>query len=267
MDVGPDTSAQQPYTAERSQDGAKGTERAMTTDSYNQSLAKLREMEESWEFCRRILSALTLAYRPLSLAELGVLSGLPQDIQTSHIVTLCGSLLTIQDDLVDIDLSTKDYLSSKARDDILPSDLTDIHRTMFLQSMKAMSSTLQQNMYNLHHPGVSVNGDMVLVPEPDPLAAVRYSCAYWISHFCDAYESDACAKPQIDPDDGKLVDDFLRSTMLYWLEALSIIQEPASALPSMQRLELLIQVSSIYFSILYYSVADKYRKNHRTLHC
>jgi hypothetical protein len=264
MDVCPDTSAQQPYTAERSQDGTKGTKRAMTRDSYDQLLTKLREMEESWEFCRRILSALTLAYRPLSLAELGVLSGLPQDIRTSHIVTLCGSLLTIQDDLVDIDLSTKDYLSNKARGDIFPSDLTDVHRTMFLQSMQAISSILQQNMYNLHHPGVPVNGDMVLVPEPDPLAAVRYSCAYWISHFCDAYETNACAKPQIDPDDGKLVDNFLRSTMLYWLEALSIIQETASVLPSMQRLELLLQVS-IYFSFLYYFVADKYRKNHRIL--
>ncbi|KAL4746997.1 hypothetical protein BDW72DRAFT_183761 [Aspergillus terricola var. indicus] len=237
MDGCPDTSAQQPYTAGRTEDGTKGTQRAMTSDSYDQSLSKVMEMKESWESCRLVLSAVTLAYRSPSLAELGILSGLPQDIQTSHIVALCGSLLTIQDDSVYMDLSTKDYLSNKARAVIFPADLADVHRTMFLRSLQAMSSTLQRNMYNLHNPGVPIDGDMVIVPEPDPLAAVRYSCIYWISHFCDAYESDACSKYQIDRDDGKLVDNFLRSTMLYWLEALSLIQETASALPSMQRLE------------------------------
>ncbi|KAL4761092.1 uncharacterized protein BDW70DRAFT_168156 [Aspergillus foveolatus] len=230
----------------------------MTSDPYDQILRRLKK-EETWEACRCVLSAVALAYRrPLHLAELGVLSGLSKDTLRSDILPLCGSLLTIQDGKIDVEVSAKDYLNNKERGDIFPSDLTDVHRTMFLRSLQEMSLTLQRNMYNLHHPGVSVNGDMFLVPDPDPLAAVRYSCAYWISHFCDAYESDACLKYRIDPDDGKLVDSFLRSTILYWLEALSLIQETASALPSMQRLEVLIRKKSSDLELLDL-VQDSYR--------
>ncbi|KAL5002926.1 WD40-repeat-containing domain protein [Aspergillus recurvatus] len=231
----------------------------MTNDCrYDQTMSTLKEKGTSWEFCRRVLMTVTMAYCPLRLAELGILSELPQGIQTTDIVALCGSLLTVQDDLVSTDLSAKDYLINKARGEIIPSDLTDVHRTMFLRSLQAMSSTLQRNIYNLHNPGVSINGDMVLVPEPDPLATVRYSCVYWINHFCDAYESDACHKPQIDPDDGKLIDKFFRSTILYWLEALSLKQQTASTLPSMRRLELLLRRKSSDIGLLDL-VQDLYR--------
>jgi hypothetical protein len=262
MDVCSDTSKQQSLTAGQPHNGTKGTQRTMTSDSYDQLLRQLREKEEMWEFCRGVLSSVTLAYRrPLHLAELRVLSGLSEDILRRDILPLCGSLLTIQDDLIDIDVSAKDYLNNQARSDIFPSDLTDVHHTMFLRSLQEMSLTLQRNMYNLHHPGVSVDGDMFLLPEPDPLAAVRYSCAYWINHFCDIYESDACPKYRIDPDDGKLVGSFLRRTILYWLGALGLIQETASALSSMQRLERFIRVS-INFSPQYQAVADNNRKDH-----
>ncbi|CBF82958.1 WD40 repeat domain-containing protein [Aspergillus nidulans FGSC A4] len=227
---------------------------------YDQKMSTLRDLGTSWESCRRVLSTVTLAQRPLRLAELCVLSGLPQETQAKDIVALCDSFLTIneKDDSVDVDLPTKDYLINEARDEIYPSGVTGAHLSLFSRSLEAMSSTLRRNIYSLHHPGVSVDEDMLLIPEPDPLATIRYSCVHWISHFCDAYESDACHKHQIDPDNAKSVDNFLRSTTLYWLEVLSLIQETASALRSMWRLVLLLRRKSSDSDLLDL-VRDSYR--------
>jgi hypothetical protein len=57
------------------------------------------------EYCRLVLSAATLAYRPLHLLELSVLSGLPKDIsdhseRIQTIIRMWGSFLTMRDDQV-----------------------------------------------------------------------------------------------------------------------------------------------------------------------
>lgn len=57
------------------------------------------------EYCRLVLSAATLAYRPIHLLELSVLSGLPKDISDHSermqiIIRMWGSFLTMRDDQV-----------------------------------------------------------------------------------------------------------------------------------------------------------------------
>ncbi|KAI9897370.1 hypothetical protein N3K66_007226 [Trichothecium roseum] len=89
------------------------------SELYKLILAQVQQQQD-WEYCRLVLSATTLAYRPLHIAELAVLSGLPQEISTNlsyvqAIVALCGSFLTIQEDDVVylIHQSVKDYLSKR----------------------------------------------------------------------------------------------------------------------------------------------------------
>jgi hypothetical protein len=73
---------------------------------YSQMMRQIQFLK--WgkpELYRGILSAATAAYRPLYLAELGVLSVLPPYISSSYefittMVKLCGSFLTIQDKIV-----------------------------------------------------------------------------------------------------------------------------------------------------------------------
>ena len=78
------------------------------------------------EFCRLVLSTMTLAYRPLHLLELGILSGLPVEIvgnldSTVKIVGKCGSFLTIREDYIYfIHQSAKDYLDSNTSEAIFP---------------------------------------------------------------------------------------------------------------------------------------------------
>jgi hypothetical protein len=57
------------------------------------------------KFCRQRLATVSTAFRPLHLAELGLLSGLPRSISNhmenmKQIAKMCGSFLTIREDTV-----------------------------------------------------------------------------------------------------------------------------------------------------------------------
>ncbi|KAI1357166.1 NACHT domain-containing protein [Xylaria arbuscula] len=223
---------------------------------YARMIKYIQQLERDSEFCRRILSTVTLAYQPLRLAELGVLSGLPNEITGStnnirDIVAMCGSFLTIQGGYVYlIHQSAKDYLSGEASSTVFPSGLTDVHHTIFSRSLQAMSTTLHRNIYNLRHPGLLIGE--IKAPDPDPLAAIRYSCVHWISHFCDAYSS---SRPEVET-----IGQFLREKFLYWLEALGLIQHMGDVILSMTRLESLLRVS--LHSAILTNKTDQYRNSH-----
>jgi hypothetical protein len=202
------------------------------------------------ELCRGVLSAATAAYRPLRLAELGVLSGLPPDISSScesvtMMVKLCGSFLTIRDKIVyTIHQSAQDFLSTDAF--IFPSGIEDVHYTIFSRSLQVMSKTLQRDVYSLSAPGISI--DQVKPPDPDPLAAGRYSCLYWVDHLLDC---DTRGKSNNDLKDGGSVHKFLCQSYLYWLEALSLLRSLSNGVFMIRKLENRLQAS---FSILFYNI-------------
>ncbi|KAJ8106757.1 hypothetical protein ONZ43_g6953 [Nemania bipapillata] len=117
------------------------------TDLYELYDRMMSQIQQSkyLKYCRRVLSTVTITYRPLHLAELSVLSELPQSISSSEekvrrIVAMCGSLLTIQNDYVyHIHQSAKDYLNDRANNVVFPSGITDAHRIIFSKSLQAMS--------------------------------------------------------------------------------------------------------------------------------
>lgn len=127
-----------------------------------------------------MLSITTLAYRPLLLNELAIISGLPAEISNHanrirEIVGLYGSFLTIKGGVVYlIHQSAKDYLTGRASQTIFLSGSGQVYRTMFVQSVKALSTgRLQRDIYDLQHPGITI--DNVEVPKPNPLAGIPYS--------------------------------------------------------------------------------------------
>ena len=230
---------------------------------YDRMMSQIQQLKrKDPEFCRLVLSTVVLTYRPLRLAELGALSGLPNEITGSMdsmraIVALCGSFLTIQDGHVYlIHQSVKDYLSGKASSTIFLSGPTDVHHTIFLRSLETMSTTLQKNIYNLDHHGLLIGE--ITAPDPDPLAAIRYSCVHWIGHFCDGY-SNSGSKVET-------IGDFFHTKTLYWLEALSLIQRIGDAILSIIRLESLLRVS-LHLSAILRNETDQNRNNRPTTNC
>ncbi|KAG9230029.1 hypothetical protein BJ875DRAFT_537382 [Amylocarpus encephaloides] len=193
---------------------------------YHRMIQQIDQLQrKDPEFCRRVLSTMTLVYRPLLLVELAALSGLPERISKSpdlvaRVVRQCGSFLTIRGDIVFfIHQSAKDYLSEETYDKFFPVGSEAYHYTIF--SLKA--------------PGISI--DQVEPPNPDPLAAVRYSCLYWVDHLLDCQAREGTIKDLKDLKDGGSIYNFLRQHFLYWLEALSLLKSVSEGIVIIRKLE------------------------------
>jgi hypothetical protein len=132
--------------------------------------------------CKRILAIASAVHRPVTLDELtsfiDIPDGVSDDESLTEIIGLCGSFLTLRERIISfVHQSVKDFLLKEASDDIFPSGIEDVHYTIFSRSLQVMSTILRRDVYSLGAPGFSI--DKVKQPNPDPLAAARYSCLYW----------------------------------------------------------------------------------------
>ena len=134
----------------------------------------------------------------------------------------------------------KDFLVEKASNEIYPSGKEETHHEIFSRSLKVMSRTLRRDIYGLGALGCHI--ERVKQPNPDPLAALRYSSIYWVDHLCD-WNLNPYTNHRVDLQDGGAVDSFVREKYLYWLEALSLLRSVSQGIRSMAKLEGLLQVS------------------------
>jgi hypothetical protein len=206
---------------------------------YDRMLRQVQQLQrKDPEFCRLVLSTMTIAYRPLHLLEVGALSGLPGQISTNldkviRVVNKCGSFLTVRENRTYfIHQSAKDFLLGKAFDKVFPSGKTEVNYTMFSRSREIMSRTLRRDMYGLHAPGFSI--DSVKPPDPDPLSAARYSCVYWVDHLSDI---------ETGYDEIGLVHVFLKNHFLHWMEALSLLKSISNGILAISKLRNFLKVS------------------------
>ncbi|RYP29509.1 hypothetical protein DL767_006699 [Monosporascus sp. MG133] len=112
-----------------------------------------------------------------------------------------------------------------------------VHYDIFSRSLDILSKTLRRDIYRLDDPELPT--DQVTPPDPDPLAAARYSCIHWVDHLaeCKPYEQVRYGSLQ----DGGIIDRFLRRHYLHWLEALSILGNVSEGILAMSKLNGLFQ--------------------------
>jgi hypothetical protein len=210
---------------------------------YRRMMDQICNSEDA-ELCKRILAVVSAVFRPVTLDELESFVDMPDGVSGNYedlaeIIGLCGSFLTLRERTISfVHQSAKDFLLEKASKEIFPSGIEDIHYTIFSQSLRVMSRTLRRNVYRLGAPGFPI--DQVEQLDPDPLAAARYSCVYWIDHL---HACNPGRNANNDLKDGGLVDMFLCQNYLYWLEALSLLRSMSEGIASMLRLEDLLKVS------------------------
>ncbi|PVH90269.1 NACHT-domain-containing protein, partial [Periconia macrospinosa] len=156
-----------------------------------------------------------------------------------EIIAICGSFLTLREETIYfVHQSAKDFLLARAAKEVFLSRKEDVHYTIFARSIETMSRTLQRDMYGLEALGYPVEDVEQL--DPDPLAASRYSCMYWVDHLCDSnLKSSASCVHSLQ--DGGVVDVFLKKKYLYWLEALSLYRSIPKAVVSIAKLQSLVQ--------------------------
>ncbi|UKZ75874.1 hypothetical protein TrVFT333_003570 [Trichoderma virens FT-333] len=197
---------------------------------YQRMLEQIHDLEDSdAQFCYQILATVLLVYRPVTVAELSTLiesPGVdPADTELiNKAIGLCGSFLTVRDSQV--------YVIHHC---------ADVHGVILMRSLQTMSATLRRNIYNLYPPGLPINE--IKAPDPDPLAAIGYSCVHWVDHFCQIYSSNRQSQDQVDHRCQE-VFLFLRKYFLYWLEALGLIGNVEDGVLSITRLESLLRGKS-----------------------
>jgi hypothetical protein len=196
------------------------------------------------ELCKQVLAAVALVYRPLTLKELVTLveplEGMADDTELREIIGLCGSFLTLREQTVYfVHQSAKDFLLAEAAQEVFPAGQEAAHQAIFARSLQIMSTSLRRDMYGLKALGTPI--DDVEMPEPDPLAALRYSCVHWVDHLCDSNPTFSATYAECLRDGG-VVDRFLREKCLYWLESLSLCKSMSKGVVSMKELRILVQV-------------------------
>lgn len=107
-----------------------------------------------------------------------------------------------------------------------------------------MSRTFRRDMYCLKDWGVPA--DQITPPDPDPLAAARYSCIHWVDHLAKCQSKEQL--PSSEWQNGKAIEDFLRKHYLHWLEALSIFRNLSEGILAILKLNKIIQVKFYYKS-------------------
>ncbi|PVH69552.1 beta transducin-like protein HET-D2Y [Cadophora sp. DSE1049] len=213
-------------------------------DSLYERMVEQIHDSDNADLCKRILASIAIIYRPILLKELTSLIEMLEDLlddleSLREIIGLCGSFLTIREDIIYfVHQSAKDYLFRKAFDEIFPSGKGEAHYVIFSRSLQVMSRRLQRDIYSLCALGYPI--ERVKRPDPDPLAAIRYSCIHWVDHLCD-WNSNSCVNHKVDLQDRGIVDVFIKKKFLYWLEALGLYRSMSEGVLSMAKLEAVIQ--------------------------
>ncbi|RBR14463.1 uncharacterized protein FIESC28_07699 [Fusarium coffeatum] len=185
------------------------------------------------ETCKAILSVVTAAFEPLSLAELASsddrLTCFQSDLQTlSSIVTCCGSFLTLRNNIVyTVHQSVRDYLISSS--DIFPSSISAQHYSIFQSTLQSIQENLHRNIYNA--PDDTLYIHEISKPSSTVLDSIRYGCIYWVEHL-----SKSPAHAIRSPSTCLLVETFLKTRYLYWLEAMSLLRCVSTAIRAIGQL-------------------------------
>ncbi|KAF5674656.1 heterokaryon incompatibility protein het-E-1 [Fusarium circinatum] len=173
------------------------------------------------DICKAILAIVTIAFEPLSLAELAV-----SDDRITRKTGQEPDLVTLASIVNDFHQSASDFLQTQS--DIFPSGIAEQHYSLFISSMKVMEE-LHRNLYHVHDDSIYVHE--ISKPASDPMNSMRYGCMYWVDHLQKSTRqairrSSTCT----------LVETFLKTKYLYWLEAMSLLDRVSTSIKSIQTL-------------------------------
>ncbi|KAL3459583.1 NACHT domain-containing protein [Aspergillus heterothallicus] len=176
-------------------------------------------------YCRQILAAVTLAYRPLTLDELSLVANLsPQLVEDAEtleaMIDQCGNFLTVRWKTVYfVHHSAKEYLSTYADQVLFPDGRSTVHSGIVSKALESMSSTLCRDLWGLRDPACSVED--IRAPNLDPLSKIGYMCAFWIEHLS---ELDVPSQQQLGLHQDGAIGVFIRTHLLHWIEAVCLLR-------------------------------------------
>ncbi|KAI9770372.1 MAG: hypothetical protein M1839_003214 [Geoglossum umbratile] len=113
---------------------------------YERMMQQIRNLDDAddADLCKRILALIAIVYQPITLKELTSLTEMLEDMTDDleslrEVISLCGSFLTIRQDIIYfVHQSAKDFLFTKASNEIYPSGIEKAHYIAFSRSLQVM---------------------------------------------------------------------------------------------------------------------------------
>lgn len=202
---------------------------------------------EDRTFCRRILQAVTLSTRPLTLEELVFVAALPAEEfrkpqAVREVVQQCGSFLILRGDVCYfVHQSAKDYFDHGLGARVFDAGQTQAHSRLSGRCLELMSRTLRQDMCDLKYPGIRRTGIDEKKIDENIASDLRYACRSWIDHLIKSglyKDKDG----QMSGTNSMRV--FFKRSLLYWLETLSLLGRVDEAVIGLHALEAVLQARS-----------------------
>ncbi|KAL6908366.1 hypothetical protein GGI43DRAFT_420241 [Trichoderma evansii] len=222
---------------------------------YDRMMNQIRGSEDS-DICERILNLVAIVYRPISLVELASILDMPNNLNDEdleELVVACGSFLIVREGVIlFVHQSAKDFL---LKDKKLVPEPASQHYAVLCKSLEILSSTLHRNMYRLPHTGTLIK-EHTQSQGQDVLRHVRYSCVFWVDHLKAVIGVDR-EKYEFLLQDDKIIHHFLKSKLLNWLEALSLMERMSDAIRTVSILKKLAGIElaplQVYSAALFLS--------------
>ncbi|KAG8531939.1 uncharacterized protein KY384_003575 [Bacidia gigantensis] len=136
------------------------------------------EDEELVEIAKSIFRAMVVAFRPLSLGELGLVADLPTEHRhnipvISEYVSQCGSMVTVRDHVVYfVHLSAKTFIQTMSSTQIVSSDISTDHEFLALKCFAYICKELSKDHHRLSHLHDIESGE----------TEIEYPIHFWLDH-------------------------------------------------------------------------------------
>ena len=200
---------------------------------YRQAEERIRDLDETegvGDFCRRALSAVAVARRPLSKQELFALAGLDSlpSGQVKAVIDLCRSFFVVGEGRANwVHESAREYFQQDSL--LFATSLKTEHHRLFVACLRVMRTLLWRGTYDLSHTDRRTHAQQ--------LAATEYACDNWIEHLVAGGQHDHETR-----DDGALFG-FLKRGFLCWLEYLALAGNMRGTLSSWANLVGFLEVN------------------------
>ena len=116
------------------------------------------------------------------------------------------------------------------------------HLRLFQQCLATMSSSLDQDICKLRDPSVLIDEIDTEIIEYHIPEHVQYACLYWVAHLSKNLET---LGRRISASIEQALDQFLKETVLNWVEAMSLLRKMSDCIYMLAELEYLVQVRVI----------------------
>ncbi|KAI9369820.1 WD40 repeat-like protein [Aspergillus egyptiacus] len=183
----------------------------------------------------QVLRATITARRPLNHEELAIVTGFPETIMhdISYLVGLCHSFLTMRRGYVFfVHQSARDYFVYGLGRRIFEHGITHEHKTVLHRLLEAM---------------------------PDPLASLGYAVTSWVDHLVCFCNDDSTRYASVGLVDGGVIEGFIKSHLLHWLEALGLMRQVRLGLMMTRRLKHLLDTNNAQAPGMLNMIQDAYQ--------